>query len=147
MSQLYSRDSTPFKSVQKFHWGSLYGSAQALALIEFTKVQDQVVLVIANDIVHFNQLVKSLNFYNDDLDILKFDNWEVLAFDHFSPHPDITSSRLSTLAKLPSLTKGIVITTLESLSQQLCPLEFSQKYSFSLQTGDVIDTHSFAEKF
>ncbi len=146
MPQLYLQDSAPFKSGQKFYWGSLYGSAQALALIEFAKAQDQVVLVIANDIVHFDHLIKSLNFYNDDLDILRFDNWEVLAFDHFSPHPDITSSRLSTLAKLPSLTKGIVITTLESLSQQLCPLEFSQKYSFSLQKGDVIDTHSFAEK-
>ena len=146
MSQLYLQDSAPFKSGQKFYWGSLYGSAQALALIEFAKAQDRVVLVIANDIVHFNHLIKSLNFYNDDLNILRFDNWEVLAFDHFSPHPDITSSRLSTLAKLPSLTKGIVITTLESLSQQLCPLEFSQKYSFSLQIGDVIDIHSFTEK-
>ena len=126
MPQLYSQDSTPFKSGQKFYWGSLYGSAQALALLEFAKAQNQVVLVIANDIKHFDQLVKSLIFYNDDLDILKFDNWEVLAFDHFSPHPDITSSRLSTLAKLPNLTKGIVITTLESLLQQLCPIEFSK---------------------
>ena len=146
MPQLYLQDSAPFKSGQKFYWGSLYGSAQALALIEFAKAQNQVVLVIANDITHFDHLVKSLNFYNNGLDILKFDNWEVLAFDHFSPHPDITSSRLSTLSKLPSLTKGIVVTTLESLSQQLCPLEFSQKYSFSLQTGDAIDMHSFAEK-
>lgn len=146
MPQLYLQDSAPFKSGQKFYWGSLYGSAQALALIEFAKAQNQVVLIIANDIVHFDQLVKSLNFYNDGLDILKFDNWEVLAFDHFSPHPDITSSRLSTLSKLPSLSKGIVVTTLESLSQQLCPLEFSQKYSFSLQIGDAIDMHSFAEK-
>ncbi len=146
MSQLYLQDSAPFNSGQKNYWGSLYGSAQALALIEFAKVHNQVILVIADNIAHFDQLVKSLHFYNDGLDILKFDNWEVLAFDHFSPHPDITSSRLSTLAKLPSLTKGIVITTLESLSQQLCPLEFSQKYSFSLKIGDAIDTHNFAEK-
>ena len=146
MPQLYLQDSAPFKSGQKIYWGSLYGSAQALALIEFSKAQDQVVLIIADNIAHFDQLVKSLQFYNDGLDILTFDNWEVLAFDHFSPHPDITSSRLSTLAKLPSLTKGIVITTLESLSQHLCPLEFSKKYSFSLQIGDVIDTHNFSEK-
>ncbi len=146
MPQLYSQDSTPFKSGQKFYWGSLYGSAQALALLEFAKAQNQVVLVIANDIKHFDQLVKSLIFYNDDLDILKFDNWEVLAFDHFSPHPDITSSRLSTLAKLPNLTKGIVITTLESLLQQLCPIEFSKKYSFGLKTGDDLNRDSFTEQ-
>jgi len=48
MPQLYLQDSAPFKSGQKFYWGSLYGSAQALALIEFAKAQDQVILVIAN---------------------------------------------------------------------------------------------------
>ena len=146
MPQLYSQNSAAFKSGQKFYWGSLYGSAQALALSEFAKAQNQVVLVIANDIVHFDQLVKSLDFYNDDLDILTFDNWEVLAFDHFSPHPDITSSRLTTLAKLPSLTKGVVITTLESLLQQLCPIEFSKKYSFGLKIGDEINRDGFAEQ-
>ena len=146
MPHLYPQDVHPFQSGQKFYWGSLYGSAQALALIEFVKKQNQVVLVIANDITHYDYLYKSLNFYNDGLDILRFDNWEVLAFDHFSPHPDITSSRLSTLSKLQNLKQGIVITTLESLSQQLCPLEFSHKYSFSLQTGDELDTQTFAEK-
>jgi hypothetical protein len=32
MQHLYPQGATPFKSGQKFHWGSLYGSAQALAL-------------------------------------------------------------------------------------------------------------------
>ncbi len=146
MPQLYLQDSAPFQSGQKIYWGSLYGSAQALALIEFAKIQNEIVLVIADNITHFDHLVKSLNFYNDGLDILKFDNWEVLAFDHFSPHPDITSSRLSTLSKLPSLTKGIVVTTLESLSQQLCPLEFIQKYSFDLHTGDKLNIQTFADR-
>ncbi len=146
MPQLYLQDSAPFKSVQKFYWGSLYGSAQALALIEFAQAQDRVILVVANDITHFDHLLKSLNFYNTGLDILKFDNWEVLAFDHFSPHPDITSSRLSTLAKLPNLSKGIVITTLESLSQQLCPIEFSKKYSFSLKIGDQLNRETFTQQ-
>lgn len=149
MSHLYPQNQTitPFEFGQKFYWGALYGSAQALALIEFAQCQEQVILVVANDIVHFNQLFKSLNFYNNDnLEILRFDNWEVLPFDHFSPHPDITSSRLSTLSKLPDLKRGIVITTLESLSQQLCPIEFSRQYSFSLKNGDVLEMQSFAQR-
>ncbi len=146
MSYLYSQDTPAPQSGQKFYWGSLYGSAQALALIEFAKEQNQVTLVVANDISHYDQLVNSLNFYNDDLDILNFASWEVLAFDHFSPHPDITSERLKTLSKLPSLKRGIVITTLESLLQRLCPLEFSQKYSFDLSIGNQINTQTFVEK-
>jgi len=148
MSHLYPQNSdiTPFEFGQKFYWGSLYGSAKALALIEFAQQQAQVILVVADDIVHFEQLFKSLNFYNNGLEILRFDNWEVLPFDHFSPHPDITSSRLSTLSKLPTLKCGIVITTLESLSQQLCPLEFSKQYSFSLKNGDDLETQAFAQR-
>lgn len=146
MQYLYPQGITPFKSGQKFYWGSLYGSAQALALIEFAKTQDNVILVVANDISHFDQLLKSLHFYNTGLDILRFDNWEVLAFDHFSPHPDITSSRLNTLSKLPSLKRGIVITTLESLTQQLCPLEFSKAYSFSLKVGAMLELQTFAQR-
>ncbi|SMM99600.1 Transcription-repair coupling factor [uncultured Candidatus Thioglobus sp.] len=146
MQQLYPQGISPFSLGQKFCWGSLYGSAQALALIEFAKTQPQVVLVVADDIVHFERLVKSLNFYNDGLDILTFDNWEVLAFDLFSPHPDITSSRLSTLAKLPKLKHGIVVTTLESLTYRLCPLEFSKQYSFNLKKGDKLDGQSFTDQ-
>ena len=151
MQQFYPQDA-PFQSGQKQYWGSLYGSAQALALVEFSQQQNQVVLLVANDISHYQQLLKSLEFYktksadNHKFDILSFDNWEVLAFDHFSPHPDITSNRLGTLSKLADLKQGIVITTLESLSQQLCPLEFSQQYSFNLQIGTQIDIQTFTER-
>jgi transcription-repair coupling factor (superfamily II helicase) len=101
---------------------------------------------VADNISHFDQWIKSLNFYSDDLPILRFDNWEVLPFDHFSPHPDITSSRLDTLAKLPSLKQGIVVTTLESLSQQLCPLEFVAQYSLCLKIGDVLEIQTFSQR-
>ncbi len=134
------------QSGQKTYWGSLYGSADALALIEFANQQQQVVLVIANDITHFNSLYKSLNFYNTDLEILKFDNWEVLAYDHFSPHPDITSNRLKTLSKLKNLKRGIIITTLESLFSRLCPLEFGEKYSLNININDNINIEAFSEK-
>ncbi len=146
MTHLYPKDMSAPQSGQKSYWGSLYGSAHALALIEFAKQQKQVVLVVASNIAYCDEIYKSLNFYNDGLDILKFDNWEVLAFDHFSPHPDITSNRLKTLSKLSSLTHGIVITALESLFQQLCPLEFSHKYGFNLQVGDELAVQIFAEK-
>nr|BAW82103.1 transcription-repair coupling factor [Calyptogena laubieri symbiont] len=145
MPYLYSNKVKCFKLGRKMYWGSLYGSADALALIEFAN-QQQVILVIANDIVHFNNFYKSLKFYNTDLEILKFDNWEVLAYDYFSPHPDITSSRLKTLSKLKSLKRGIIITTLESLFSHLCPLEFSEKYSLNIRINDKINSDTFSEK-
>lgn len=146
MQYLYPDKLKCFQSNQKTYWGSLYGSADALALIEFTNQQQQVILVITDDTGHFDNLYKSLNFYNTNLEILKFDSWEVLAYDHFSPHPDITSSRLKTLSKLKNLKNGIIITTLESLFSYLCPLEFSEKYSFNININDNINIKAFSKK-
>ena len=146
MRYLFTKEhESNFKSRRAFHWCSLYGSAQSLALIELAKTKQQVILVIADDIKDYNKIYNSLNFFNQDLTILRFDNWEVLAFDHFSPHPDITSNRLSTLYKLQDLKRGIVITTLESLSQRLCPLEYVNSYSFELNCGDDLNLESFTK--
>ncbi len=155
MSVLYSADQATIKSGKKSYWGSLYGSSDALALIEFTEQNNQVVLLIANDIAHLDLLYNSLNFYtsqgdakqsNTELDILKFDDWEVLAYDHFSPHPDITSNRLKTLSKIKRIKRGIVIVTLESLFSRLCTLEFVDQYSFDINVGDTLALDIFSEK-
>ena len=146
MRYLYTHNAKSFKSGQQFHWGSLYGSAQSLALIEFAKTQKQTVLVVANDIAHYNEICSSLDFYNSELPILRFANWEVLAFDHFSPHPDITSNRLSTLYRMQNLEAAIVVTTLESLSQRLCPIEYVKRYSFELNLDDSLRVESLTEQ-
>ena len=146
MNILYPEDRKAFSPGSTYHWGSLFGSSEALALIEFAKTQQQVVLYVAKDIKHYVQIQRALNFYNSSLKILSFSNWEVLAFDHFSPHPDIVSSRLQTLSQLATLKSGIVITTLESLSQRLCPIDYIDKYSFTLNTGETLEIKPFVNK-
>ncbi|MBC8493653.1 MAG: transcription-repair coupling factor [Candidatus Thioglobus sp.] len=146
MAYLHPDKVSALASGKKTYWGSLYGSADALALIEHVQQNPQVILLIANDIAHLDSLYHSLNFYAHDLNILSFNHWEVLAYDQFSPHPDITSNRLKTLSKLKSLKQGVVITTLETLCSRLCPIEFSEQYSFNLDVGDTIEPNSFSEK-
>ncbi len=145
MSILYSEKFKPFSFGLKNYWGSLFGSSEALALIEFAESQNQIILYIAKDIAHSEEIKRALNFFNTTLEILDFSSWEILAFDHFSPHPDIVSSRLETLSKLPSLNSGIVITTLETLSQKLCPKNYIEKYSLYLKTKQTLDIEPFCE--
>lgn len=146
MSWVYHNNPPAFGAGQKHHWGSLYGSADALALLEFVGENNRNVLLIANDIAHAQHLYQSLCFYAQETTVLKFDNWEVLAYDQFSPHPDITSSRLQTLLQLESLTNGVVITTLESLLYRLCPIEFVQRHSFQLSCGERIEPSALGER-
>ena len=69
----------------------------------------------------------------------------MLAFDHFSPHPDIISSRIHTLSKLLSIDSAIVVTTVETLSQRLCPKEYINQYSLNLKTRQSLEIDSFVE--
>ena len=146
MSVFYPEDFKPFSSGLTNHWGSLYGSSEALALLEFAESQKRIVVYIAKDIAHYDEIQKALKFYNSSIEILDFSSWEVLAFDHFSPHPDIVSSRLDTLSKLSTLKSGIVITTLETLSQKLCPTDYIDRYSLSLSVGQTFDIEPFVDR-
>ena len=143
MSIFYPKDFRPFSSGLTNFWGELYGSSEALTLLEFAESNKQVIIYIAKDIAHYDEIRKALNFFNTSLEILEFSSWEVLAFDHFSPHPDIVSSRLKTLTKLSTLKTGIVITTLETLSQRLCPTDYINTYSLSLIKGQSLEIEPF----
>ena len=146
MSLVYPAESKSIPSdFRKNYWGSLFGPSEALALLEFAESNEGFVLYIASDIKHYDKINKSLAFFNKSIEILSFASWEVLAFDHFSPHPDIVSSRLSTLAKLSSLESGIIVTTIEALSQRICPRGFIDKYSLSLKNNQNLEIDSFTE--
>ncbi len=147
MALLFSHQEALFAQGNKSHWGSLYGSADVLALSEFVRQQSNVVLLIANDIAHFNQLHRSLEFYAADLDLVCFDHWEILPYDHqCSVHPDITSSRIQALLALEKLQRGIVLCTLEALTYRLCPAEFIQQHSFQVTCGDVLEIEYLSEQ-
>ncbi|MFO1427167.1 MAG: hypothetical protein U1F11_09355 [Steroidobacteraceae bacterium] len=50
-------------------------------------------------------------------------DWEVLPYDVFSPHAEIVSDRLLTLAELPQLLRrgGVLLVTADTLMQRLPP--------------------------
>ena len=146
MSIVFPAESNSISSdFKKDYWGSLFGPSEALALLEFAESNDGFVLYIARDIKHFDEINKSLAFFKKNTEILSFASWEVLAFDHFSPHPDIVSARLSTLAKLSSIESGIIVTTIEALSQRICPRDFINKYSLKLKKNQTLEIDSFIE--
>ena len=72
MSVFYPEDFKPFSSGLTNHWGSLYGSSEALALLEFAESQKRVLVYIAKDIAHYDEIQKALKFFNSSIEILDF---------------------------------------------------------------------------
>ena len=98
------------------HWGELHGSATALALVEATAQDQRPWLLIEPDSRSLERRRAELGFFAPPgLRILTLPDWEVLPYDVFSPHPDITSERLLALAELPTLERGIVLATVDTL--------------------------------
>ena len=64
----------------------------------------------------------------------------------FSPHPDIVSERLATLARLPELKRGILLLTAESRSTRLPPVDYVRRAAFQLQRGATLSIEPFRHR-
>ena len=51
-----------------------------------------VVIVDSNESIEIMQ--REINFFNKDLRILKFKDWEVLPYDPISPYPELITERV-----------------------------------------------------
>ncbi|MDH5600788.1 MAG: transcription-repair coupling factor [Gammaproteobacteria bacterium] len=125
----------PVKAGFRSHWGRLYGSSYGLVLSSAAKQHDGPVVVITADMAAAQRLEYSLRFYmaKQDISILQFPDWETLPYDRFSPHQDIISERLTTLSRLPGLTKGILIAPVQTLMHRIAPQNYLDAFCLSLK--------------
>ena len=125
-------------------WGRLLGASAALALAELAASADRPVLVLAEDPRHADQLEAELQYFlGPDHVVQHFVEWETLPWDSFSPHQDIISERLSVLARLRSLQRGVVVASAPVLLQKLPPTDYVAARSLSLRAGEKLDREAF----
>jgi transcription-repair coupling factor (superfamily II helicase) len=126
--------------------GQLIGASASLAAVEYARLLQRPTVVLANDPRHADQLETEMRFFaGQDLPITHFVEWETLPYDNFSPHQDIVSQRLSALAALPGLQRGILIASAPCLLQRLPPTGFVAGRSLKLSRGQRIDRQKFVD--
>ena len=125
---------------ERFSWLNLQGASIGLALAAALSTAKQPMLIIATDSLAVSHLIDELNFFSESAQhLLYLPDWETLPYDHFSPHQDIVSERLSTLFQMPSLTNGAMITTISTLMHRLPPNDYIDAHSFQLKQGDSLN--------
>jgi transcription-repair coupling factor (superfamily II helicase) len=121
-------------------WGQLYGAAPALAVAEAARRHPGPVLVLARSPRQADQLAAEIAFFaGKDCEVLLLPDAETLPWDAFSPHPDITSRRLATLARLPGLQRGVVVAATQGLLQRLPPPAWTATQGLEVRVGDALD--------
>ncbi len=129
------------------YWNCRNTTETALAVISKAQKHPGLVIFLTKNMADANLYQSLFEFFSDDrLPILTFPEWETLPYDHFSPHQDIISQRLTTLYHLPSLPKGVLILPISTLIQKVVPHPFIEKYTFLLAKGDVIDMEAFCQQ-
>jgi transcription-repair coupling factor (superfamily II helicase) len=104
-------------------------------------------VIVADGARELERLSAELRFYaGDSLSLLTFPDWEVLPYDLFSPHPDITSDRLRALYELPQTKRGCLVVAADTLMQRLPPRAYVQARAFELKVGQKLGLETFRQR-
>ena len=120
-------------------WGQLYGSALDWLIAQAAKGFDGLTVLVTPDMQAAYRLDASLQFFAPTLSRHIFPDWETLPYDVFSPHEDIISERLKTLATLQSLKQGVLIVPASTLLHRLAPTAYVHGHTFILRKGMPLD--------
>jgi len=126
--------------------GQLIGAGAALALVELARAAEGPLIALARDPRHADRLEAEIRYFaGRDLAVEHFVEWETLPYDAFSPHQDIISQRLSVLARLPAMGRGIVVVSAPALLQKLPPTHYVGRRTLSVAVGERLDRDAFVE--
>ena len=130
----------PTADAASLQWQGLAGASLGLAVAEAARTQSRIV-VVANSSRELQLLENEIRFFlpTGAPPLRRLPDWECLPYDHFSPHPEITSERLQTLACLSRGEAALVLLTLEVLQGRLPPVDFVLGRSFRISSGTDID--------
>ncbi|HXA92648.1 MAG TPA: hypothetical protein VNU73_05315, partial [Steroidobacteraceae bacterium] len=134
----------PTAARRHLRWHQLYGSAGSLALAEAMRADPRLYVVIAPGARELERLAAEIRFFgSSEITLLELPDWEVLPYDVFSPHPDITSQRLRALFDLPRARRGCLIVAADTLLQRLPPVAYVQGRAFELTVGETLGLEAF----
>ena len=130
-------------------WSDLYGSAEGYGIARLADRLKTPVVVIANNSRRMKLLQDEIAFFIRDhstAPLLSLSDWECLPYDVVSPQPEIISDRLRTLAQIPHLEQGILLSTVPALMQRLPPSKYISGHSFFLETGQIVDPDNLRKR-
>ena len=120
----------------------LAGAADALYLAELARHAAPLAVVCASA-WDANRLAEELRWFDPELRVCAFPDWETLPYDSFSPHPDLISERLATLYQISRGEFDIAVVALSTALYRLAPPAFMAAHTFFLKQKDLLDEAAF----
>ncbi len=115
--------------------GRCYGAGAALFASELQRQLDHTLLVITASVAAAETLENEIAFFAGEQSVQLYTDPELLAYDAFSPHPDLVSRRMALLAKLLGGDTRIIVAAAPSLLYRLPPVEYIHRHTLSITAG------------
>ncbi len=122
----------------------LCGSADSLALAKLAK--DKPLVVITASATSAERLKEEIAWFDPNLSVHRLPDWETLAYDQFSPHPDLTSERLATLYTVARGLSHVTIIPITTCLTRLCPKPYLLGRAFELTAKTKLDINQLRDQ-
>jgi transcription-repair coupling factor (superfamily II helicase) len=127
---------------QRFTFSGLVGSADAALLAQSAlryRNNFSVMVVFCAQAQEAQRLAEEIPAFAPQLKVRLLPDWEILPYDHFSPHQDLVSERLATLYELLNGSCDIVLVPVTTALQRLGPPQFLSGHTFFFRQRDKLN--------
>jgi len=138
-----SSELIPNTSNQAIYWYNTHGVALAKSIVHAGRTHSSLTLVVTPDTATAIKLEREVRALEPSLEVLHFADRETLPFDSFSPHEDITSSRLQLLSALPNVEQAVLIVSVSTLLYRLPPTDYIAGNTFDFKESQTLDVDKF----
>lgn len=126
------------KPQQKTIWQALsQGSLPYFLTHKLPQKGCKVILTADSETAH--RLHEAWQFFRPEDNALFFPDWETLPYEHFSPHQDLVSERLSVLWQLKSGQVQALFVPVATAMQRLAPVSFLMTRTFWVKVGQTLN--------
>ena len=127
---------------QRFTFSGLVGSADAALIAQSAlryRSEFSVMVIFCAQAQEAQRLLEEIPAFAPQLKTRLLPDWEILPYDHFSPHQDLVSERLATLYELLNGSCDIVLVPITTALQKLGPPNFLSGHTFFFRQGDNLN--------
>jgi len=127
---------------RKFSAGPFAGSSDALALAQLARqssAETRMLAVLSADPQSAQRLADEIAWFAPELRVALLPDWETLPYDHFSPHQDLVSERLSALYRTSRGECDVLVVAATTALYRLAPPSYLAAFTFFLTQREKLD--------
>jgi transcription-repair coupling factor (superfamily II helicase) len=127
---------------QRFTFSNIVGSSDAALIAQVAQQQRQqysLMVVFCAQALEAQRLLEEIPSFAPLLKIRLLPDWEILPYDHFSPHQDLISERLATLHDMLNGSCDVVLIPITTALQKLGPPLFLSAHTFFFKQGESLN--------